>query len=138
MIVNILLGNKMYRMFKKQSFESSTHGKKDGTRFIKNDDLEEPKYRHLRDCYQIIANSPKSYRENVTFRSMKPDKCQKLTNFLPKEERWLCSKIYVVSLNRYKRKSSLTLLKDQFNLRNSKFFRLSEINKKKFRLYCTL
>ncbi|RHZ60174.1 hypothetical protein Glove_357g52 [Diversispora epigaea] len=68
MVINLMLGDKLQRMFK---------GKK-GERYIKNNDLVligkhfEPKWQLVQNSYQIFANGPKPYKEDVTFKTIAP------------------------------------------------------------------
>src|SRR6266536_2669726 len=78
MVINLILGNKL--LFK---------GKK-GDKYIKNDDLilvgkhAEPKWELVKNAIHIFANSPTSYRENITFQTIKAEKIPDISKFSPK------------------------------------------------------
>ncbi|CAB4425234.1 unnamed protein product [Rhizophagus irregularis] len=80
MVINLILGNKLQRMFK---------GKK-GNRYIKNDHLvlvgkhAEPKWELVKNAFHIFANSPDPYRENISFQTIKAEKIPDISKFSPK------------------------------------------------------
>ena len=80
MIINLILGNKLQRIFK---------GKK-GDKYIKNDDLilvgkhAEPKWELVKNAIHIFANSPDPYRENILFQTIKAEKIPDISKFSPK------------------------------------------------------
>jgi len=77
MVINLMLGNKLQRMFK---------GKK-GDRYIKNDDLVligkhfEPKWQLVQTSYRVFANGPKPHQEDITFKTIAPNKIPDITKF---------------------------------------------------------
>jgi hypothetical protein len=80
MIINLILGNKLQRMFK---------GKKED-KYIKNDNLilvgkhAEPKWKLVKNAIHIFANSSESYRENILFQIIKMEKISDISKFFPK------------------------------------------------------
>ena len=80
MILNLLLGNKIQRL----------HKKRKGERYVKNDDLvligkhiHELKWALVKSCYEVFANTPDGFRENVTFRALKANAIPDVTKFYP-------------------------------------------------------
>lgn len=82
MLINLLLGDKLVNYYRNQGFESSTHGKKGGQRYINCNDvllvgkhLDEPKWRIVREFYKLLA------KEDVTFTAITPDAIPPVTDF---------------------------------------------------------
>src|SRR6266542_809160 len=77
MVINLILGNKFQCMFK---------GKKED-RYIKNDDLilvekyAEPKWKLVKNAIHIFANNSESYRENISFQTIKAEKIPDINKF---------------------------------------------------------
>ena len=78
MILNLLLGNKIQRL----------HKKRKGERYVKNDDLvligkhiHEPKWALVKSCYEVFANAPDKFWENVTFQALKANAIPDVTKF---------------------------------------------------------
>src|ERR1044071_3320909 len=80
MVINLILGNKLQRMFK---------GKK-GDRYIKNDHFilvgkhVKPKWELVKNAIHIFANSSAPYRENITFQTIKAEKIPDISKFFSK------------------------------------------------------
>src|SRR6266542_3777534 len=77
MVINLILGNKLQRMFK---------GKK-RDRYIKNNDLilvekhAEPKWKLVRNAIHIFTNSLEPYQENISFQIIKAEKIPDISKF---------------------------------------------------------
>ena len=72
MVINLMLGKKLQCMF---------NGKKGDLVLIGKHS--EPKWELVKNAFQIFANAPKPYREDVTFKKIAPDKIPDITKFLP-------------------------------------------------------
>jgi len=80
MVINLILGNKLQRIFKD----------KKGDRYIKNDDLilvgkhAELKWELVKNTIYIFVNSPEPYQKNILFQTIKAEKILDISKFSSK------------------------------------------------------